>query len=114
MPDQASPAPAKPEHRPGELSRTILANAGTMVGICTTLVGLVKILERQAGETLADEIVGSITLIFLISTVLSYLAIREPHRHRRNHWLERAADGSFVIGLLAIAGLIILFAYSLI
>ncbi|HEY8609739.1 MAG TPA: hypothetical protein VIL69_00430 [Roseomonas sp.] len=109
MPD---PSPPQAEAQPGELSRTILTNAGTMVGICTTLVGLVKILERQAGQTLADEIVGLIALVFLSSAVLSYLAIRNPHRPALNRWLERGADWAFVMGLLAIGGLTLLFAYD--
>jgi hypothetical protein len=85
-----------------------------MIGICTTLVGLVKIIEHEAGQTLADEIVGTIALLFLASAVLSYFAIRNPRRPVLNLWLERVADGGFLLGLLAIAALTVLFAYGLV
>ena len=75
---------------------------------------LVKIIEHEAGQTLADEIVGTIALLFLASAVLSYFAIRNPRRPVLNLWLERVADGGFLLGLLAIAALTVLFAYGLV
>ncbi|MCR0980822.1 hypothetical protein [Roseomonas populi] len=106
------PDPAPPEDL--KVARQILPSAGTMIGICTTLVGLVKLLESQVGgDSRADEVGGLVSVIFLASVILSYSAIRLVQmRPRLSHWLERMADLLFVLGLLGIAGLTLLFAYD--
>src|SRR5215212_7950693 len=65
-------------NRPGrdpDLSRHILPTAATMVGICTTLIGLVKIIEDRIGSSHVDEC-GLAVLLSLVSALASYLAIR--------------------------------------
>ena len=106
------PDPSPPEDL--KLARQILPSAGTMIGICTTLVGLVKLLESQKGtDSRADELGGLVSVIFLASVILSYSAIRLALlRPRISQWLERMADLLFVLGLLGVAGLTLLFAYD--
>ncbi|MBP0495962.1 hypothetical protein [Roseomonas indoligenes] len=106
------PDPAPPEDL--KVARQVLPSAATMIGICTTLVGLVKIMENQSGaDSRADELGGMLSAIFLASVILSYAAIRLAGlRTGLSQWLERGADLLFVVGLLGIAGLTLLFAYD--
>ena len=76
------------------LSRHILPNAGTMVGVCTTLIGLVKIAEGW------------------ISAIASYLSIRLDDGGDLSVTLERCADICFVIGLIGLTLISVLFAYE--
>ncbi|MDB5650574.1 MAG: putative rane protein [Hyphomicrobiales bacterium] len=75
-----------------DLVRHILPSAGTMIGICATLIELVKLLEGQTGPTYADEWGAISALIFLFSAIFSYLAIGTVIRVRLRHMLERIAD----------------------
>jgi hypothetical protein len=98
--------------RSSELARHILPSSGTMVGICATMIGLVKILEGRTGPTIADELGAGIALIFLFSAVFSYLAIRTAARVRASQMLERLADLSFLLGLTSIAIVVALWTFE--
>src|SRR5215207_8759146 len=88
---------ARPPRDP-DLSRHILPSAATMVGICTTLIGLVKIIEARIGPSHVDEYGGLAALLFLISAMASYLTIRLSSEGRVSAWCERIADVFFVSG----------------
>ncbi len=96
----------------GTLSRHILPSAGTMIGVCTTLVGLVKIAEADIGPSHVDEAVSLTAILFLASAVASYLSMRLFHEGPLALRLERIADISFVIGLLGLSTITLLFAYE--
>jgi uncharacterized membrane protein YidH (DUF202 family) len=98
------------ENREAKLARIILAGCGTMIGICTTLVGLVKIVEGRLGPSNVDTYVAIIALLFLGSAILSYLSIRNEHHLRSSRPLGRTADYTFIAGLLCIVLLVVLFA----
>jgi len=102
----------QPPHN-ADLSRHILPTAATMVGICTTLVGLVKLNEARSGSSRVDEYSGLAALLFLASALCSYFSIRAKHR-RAGEWFERVADLFFVAGLVGLSVIAVLFAYELI
>ncbi|MGU3387996.1 hypothetical protein ACLBYG_26100 [Methylobacterium sp. D53M] len=94
------------------LSRHILPNAGTMVGVCTTLIGLVKIAEGWIGPSHVDEAAALTAILFLISAIASYLSIRLDDGGDLSVTLERCADICFVIGLIGLTLISVLFAYE--
>jgi len=106
-------APTPPEKVEAELARHILPSSGTMIGICTTLVGLVKLLEGRTGPSHVDEYGAMIGVAFLGSAIFSYLAIRLSHRTPHiSRGLERSADALFLLGLLTLVLLVGLFAFE--
>ncbi len=98
------------ENREAQLARSILGSSGTMIGICTTLVGLVKLVEGRIGPSRVDEFVAFIALLFLGSAILSYFSIRNEHHHRLSRPLGKIADALFITGLVSVVALVILFA----
>jgi hypothetical protein len=96
----------------GGLSLHILPTAGTMIGICTTLIGLVKIAEERIGPSHVDEYVGLTALLFLASALTSYLSMRDLTGNRLGARLERAADLCFMAGLITLSVISLLFAYE--
>ncbi len=85
-----------------------------MVGICTTLIGLVKIIEDRIGSSHVDEYGGLTALLFLVSALASYLAIRLSDRGGVSARCERIAHLSFVAGLVSLALIALFFAYEVI
>jgi hypothetical protein len=78
----------------------IFSVSAGMVGICLTVIGLVKIViaVRQI-DTLVDSLLAVDALLFLISCLLAYWALRT--RNMRNmRRVERMADIIFIIALL--------------
>lgn len=102
------------EHRdaPDPLSRHILPAAGTMIGVCTTLIGLVKIVEARTGPSHVDEYSALAALTFLVSAATSYLSMRRASGGRRAGGLERIADLCFIAGLVSLSLIAVLFAYE--
>lgn len=99
---------------PGKrLPQHILPVAGTMLGICTTLIGLVKILENQSVSSRVDEFGGLVGAIFMFSALASYASVRTEKRDRLSRRLERVADIFFLLGLAGLAILSLVFAYEL-
>ena len=96
----------------GGLSQHILPSAATMIGVCTTLIGLVKIVEARIGPSHVDEYAALTALLFLASSAASYLSMRWPADGRLTTGLEGAADACFVLGLLCLSLIALLFAYE--
>lgn len=108
-----APADGEREVADLELARDLLPASGTMIGVCTTLVGLVKIMERQAGPSHVDEYCACIGVAFLLSAASAYLALRlARHKPALSLRCERAADFAFLAGLASLVGLVALFAFE--
>ena len=82
-----------------------------MVGVCAALIGLVKVVERKGVLSHVDEYAGCRAVIIVFS---AYLAIRAPRKGRVHNAFGAVADLLFVIGLIALAGISLMFAYDLI
>jgi hypothetical protein len=83
-----------------QMSDHILPASSTMVGVCLMTVSIVRVMEASAKvTTVIDNILAIDSLVFLASTVLSYVSLR---RERDLRWLERLADLVFLVGLLLI------------
>jgi hypothetical protein len=93
---------ASPRERPPleeDVSIHILSVSAAMVGVCLTVIGLIRIvITLGTFETMADNLLAVASLIFLISCFCSYWALRTRGTCRM-HRLERIADTLFLFGL---------------
>jgi hypothetical protein len=78
------------------LADHILPTSATMVGVCMTVISIVKLSKRAGISNYIDEILAIDSAIFLLSVFLSYLSLRSAGLTRR---LEAFADNTFIIGL---------------
>ena len=97
-----------------QLQERILSTSGGMVGVCATLIGLVKVVERNGVLSHVDEYAGCTAVIFVFSALFAYLAIRAPRKGRVHSAFGAVADLLFVVGLIALAAISLMFAYDLI
>jgi hypothetical protein len=98
----------------GALAKHILPSSGTMIGVCATLIGLVKIMEPQIGPSRVDEYSAIASLFFLASAVASYTSMRKSQNRQLSERCESIADQCFLGGLVAITVIILFFAYEVI
>ncbi len=96
------------------LSRHILPASGTLVGVCATLIGLVKIVEARIGPSRVDEYAALTSLLFLASALTSYISIRHSDRPILSARCEKLADLLFIVGLVSISIVSLFFAYEVI
>ncbi|HQR51340.1 MAG TPA: hypothetical protein PKW44_06860 [Methylophilaceae bacterium] len=92
------------------MSRHILPTASTMVGVCMTVIGLIKLMPGGGGTTRIDEILALDSLIFVTSAFFSYLSIRSSLKEAT---YERWADNTFMAALAVMALTTCVFALEL-
>lgn len=95
----------------GDISQHILPTSATMVGVCITVIGIVRLLEaHEAIATVIDDIAAVTAIMFLMSTLLSYVSLRTL---RDTIKLERLADLVFLAGLILLVVCGIMLAWEL-
>lgn len=78
----------------------IFTVSSAMVGVCLTVIGLVRVVVTLGkADTLADDLLATDALLFLLSGLLAYVALRS-RGIRRMHRIERAADAIFILAML--------------
>ena len=90
----------------------IFTVSSAMVGVCLTVIGLIRVvITLGTVDTLADDLLAADALLFLISCLLSYWALRSRGL-RRMHRLERIADAIFIIAMIGMVVVCALITYS--
>lgn len=89
-----------------DIAHHIFAGSIAMIGVCLTSITIFKISEFGV-KTFADELLAIDAFLFIISTFISYLSLRNNY-HKKLEWI---ADSLFFIGMLGIViiGLLIVF-----
>ena len=86
----------------------ILPTAATMVGVCLTVIGLIKVVETTNGPSILDEVIAVNAIGFLLSAILSYISLRsETQKIRLEAWADHLFIGS--LGMLGIATVVLAF-----
>lgn len=92
------------------LALHILPTSATMVGVCMTVISIVKLGHTGTVMTWIDKLLAIDSLTFLASAAFSYLSMRKQALER----FERHADTAFMIGLVGMATSALLLAFELI
>jgi hypothetical protein len=91
----------------------IFTVSSAMVGVCLTVIGLIRVvITLGTVDTLADDLLAADALLFLISCLLSYWALRSRGL-RRMHRLEKIADGIFIIAMIGMVVVCALITYTI-
>ena len=91
----------------------IFTVSSAMVGVCLTVIGLIRVvITLGRADTLADDLLAGDALLFLLSCLLSYWALRS-RSIRRMHRLEKVADGIFIIAMIGMVIICALITYTI-
>ncbi len=74
-----------------DLSQHILPTSAQLVGVCMTVISLVKVLHIGQAGSLLDKFLAIDALLFTISGALSYTSMRGA----KSEYLEKFADQFF-------------------
>jgi len=84
-----------------------------MVGVCLTVIGLIRVvISLRKADTIADDLLATDAILFLISCLLSYWALRR-RSHRRRHGVEPAAAAIFIMALPGMVGISSFITYAI-
>jgi hypothetical protein len=91
----------------------IFTVSSAMVGVCLTVIGLVRVvITLGKADTIADDLLATDALLFLISCFLSYAALR-ARGIRRMHRIERASDVVFIVAMVVMVGICAFLTYAI-
>jgi hypothetical protein len=80
-------------------SSHILTTSSNLLGICFIVLTSLKLLNLD-GKTLIDEFTAVAIFLFMFSSVLSFLSLR--NENRKGEQLEKIADIIFLLGLFSL------------
>lgn len=94
----------------GDLSQHILPNSAQLVGVCITVISLVKVMHIGHVGSLLDKLLAIDTVCFTLSALLSYMSMRGI----KSQILEKYADQFFIVGLLELGICAVLLSFEII
>jgi hypothetical protein len=95
--------------KPENLAHHILPTSATMVGVCMTVISIIKLLHIGPVGTWIDKLLAIDSLTFLASAVFSYVSLRKGS----SDVLEGYADTAFMLGLIGMGICAFLLAFEL-
>ncbi len=92
----------------------IFTVSAAMIGVCLTVIGLLRVvITLDKADTLADDFLALDAVLYLVSCLLSYWALRS-RRYARMHRIEQIADTIFIVALLLMVGVCGFIVYSVV
>jgi len=93
---------------PATLNGHILPTSATMVGVCVTAIGIVKLMHVGTVGYYVDKLLAVDSITFLICSLVSFASARMEARAVQ---LETTAESIFLVGLflLGIASIFMVF-----
>ncbi len=83
-----------------DLSVHILTVSATMVGVCLTAIGLIRVVVTlRRIETIVDDLVSIDAVMFVAAGLLAYWAMRSRTRGRLHH-IELVAERVFLAAMV--------------
>lgn len=113
MEEEANRSRDPSTHLEQDICIHIFTVSSAMVGVCLTVIGLIRVvITLGRADTLADDLLAGDALLFLISCLLSYWALRS-RSSRRMHRLEKIADGTFILAMIGMVIICALITYTI-
>ena len=99
-------------HFEQDISIHIFTVFSAMVGVCLTVIGLIRVvITLGKADTITDDFLAGDALLFLVSCLLSYWALRSRGQ-RRMHRIESVADAIFIIAMIGMVAICALITYT--
>ena len=90
----------------------MFAVAGAMVGVCLTVIGVIRlIIEVKGYQTFADDLVAIDGILFLLACVSSYFMLK-VHDHGHRHTFRVLTDVIFLVAIVLMMAICLLITWA--
>ena len=87
--------------------------SAAMVGVCLTVIGVLRlVVTARNADTIADDLLAGDAVLFLVSCLSAYWALRR-RSSRRLHSVERFADAVFILALVFMVAICAFITYAI-
>jgi uncharacterized membrane protein len=91
----------------------IFTVSAAMVGVCLTVISLLRVVNTlRRANSLADDLIAADAIMFLVSCLSSYWALRTRSKIRM-HRLERFADFAFIVAMIFMVAISLFITYEI-
>lgn len=94
------------------VTQHILPTSANLLGFCFIVLSSIKILKLN-NVSLVDELTSAALILFLVSCIFSYLAMRTA-KEKFSSKYERVADVVFISGLIFLAAITVMITFNVI
>ncbi len=94
-----------------DLSHHILPNSSVMVGVCITVISIVKSVDPGVISYFIDKALAIDSILFMVSALPSFSSIRAELSEIR---LERWAELIFLVGLVSMTVITVIFSFEIV
>lgn len=102
-----------PEHPEHDLTMHVFAIAASMVGVCLTAIGILRLITSQTRvETIGDELLAGDAMVFMVCCVLSFWSFKTRAARLRQR-LRLIIDVLFMLALTIMALICTIIAYAI-
>lgn len=95
------------------ISVDVFSVSAAMVGVCLTVIQLIKMNGTQSPNTIVDEILALDAIVFMVACVISFLALKSKRHSRFKKIMENIGDGCFLLAISTMVVAITLVVYTL-
>jgi len=94
------------------ISVDVFSVSAAMVGVCLTVIQLIKMNAGQSKYTVVDEILAFDSIIFMIACISAFLALKSQRHSLFKKKLEHISDGCFLTAISTMVVAITLVVYT--
>ncbi|MFH1209143.1 MAG: hypothetical protein V1673_06295 [Candidatus Omnitrophota bacterium] len=102
----------KKEEIETSISVDVFSVSAAMVGVCLTVIQLIKMNGEQMSNTIVDEILALDSVVFMMACILSFLALKSKRHSRLKKIMENIGDGCFLLAISTMVVAITLVVYT--
>lgn len=95
------------------ISVDVFSVSAAMVGVCLTVIQLIKMNGSQKANTVVDEILAFDAIVFMGACFFSFLALKSKRHSRFKKTLENIGDACFLLAISTMVVSIALVVYTL-
>lgn len=106
------PSSPSAEERARDLTMTVFTISASMVGVCLTAIGILRLIISQTQvESIGDDLLAGDAVIFMVCCFVSFWSFK-TRTARVRHALQLTVDGLFMLGLMIMVGACGVIAYA--
>ncbi len=100
------------EERARDLTMTVFTISASMVGVCLTAIGILRLIISQTQvQTIGDDILAGDAVIFMLCSFICFWSFKTRSASMRRA-LQFTVDGMFMLGLMIMVGACGVIAYA--
>lgn len=94
------------------ISVDVFSVSAAMVGVCLTVIQLIKMNAAQRPNTIVDDILAFDAIFFMMACIFSFLALKGKRRSRFKKIMENIGDSCFLLAISTMVVAITLVVYT--